>query len=539
MIARDLAFAGMSLVLAGSTPAMSAGHAPSQASGPLGVTALAGKYTGAGVTIGVISDSFNNPNCDPVMGPGQCATTADQDISSGNLPGPGNPNADTTPVTVLQDGNFKGQQDQGRAMLQIIYGLAPKARLCFATYGNGSMVSFAQAIASLASAAGCKANVIVDDGVVSGNSFFADDQDTAAVNQAVAEGVVYVSAAGDLGPALYDGTFKVVPDAVARAGTFGNLDLSQVPPSLTAGGFHDFSTSGAPQISFTTGSDGVLSFGWDDLPSPANPSADYHLLIFDANGNYRADLGPFDSGPLQSVFIGDVPSQIVISLGTPATATSATRLRLLGFPFVTSGLPSQTSAPSISGHMAAAGGISVAAYRCDLSAPESVDSLGPYINAFDASGNRRAVAETRLKPDLAGVDGLDATFAVPGSADSDHDGFPNAFGSSIAAASVAAVAALTIEASGGAATPAQVASWLKQSASHASTWSASDGYGYVNAVQATALAAASRPIVVDPPLNPPPPVASAGCGTAGSLAPLWMLAALAFSLLRARRLRRH
>jgi hypothetical protein len=519
------AVAAMLLAWAGSAQQVSAaGHAPSQASGPLGVTALAGKYTGGGVTIGVISDSFSNPNCD--TGIGQCATTAAQDIASGNLPGPGNPNGDTTPVVVIQDGHFKGQQDMGRAMLQIIYGLAPKARLCFATAG-ASQASFADAITSLASATGpCKANVIVDDGFVGDEgSFFSDGMAAAAINQAVAAGVTYISAAYDLGPAFYEATFRAVPDSVARSGTFGNLKLSQVPAALTAGGFHDFSTTGVPQLSFTVSPIGLADFslGWDD-PDPTKLSADYQFLVFDADGNYRADLGPIgaDKPPIETLILdAPGPYQIAISLASPATSGTATRLRIID-DFVqddhratVDGLPVQPSAPSLFGHAAASTSIAVSSYRSDLTAPEPFNSLGPFTNVFDASGNRLATPEMRLKPDVAGVDGLDLTFAVFSSADYDHDGFPNAFGSSFSAATVAAVAALTIQAARGTATPAQVSSWLKRSASHSSTWAAADGYGYVNAVRATGLAASegSR--------------ASTGCSTSASTGALWMFAAFA------------
>ena len=62
-------------------------------------------YMGAGIRIGVLSDSYNS------LG------TANADVLSGDLPGTGNPDGDTIPVTVLQD--IKGGSDEGRAMLQV------------------------------------------------------------------------------------------------------------------------------------------------------------------------------------------------------------------------------------------------------------------------------------------------------------------------------------------------------------------------------------------------------------------------------------
>lgn len=470
-------------------------HAPSQASDPLGVTALAGRYTGAGVTIGVISDSFAHCTSG-------CTTVA-ADVAAGNLPGPGNPNGDTTPVVVVQEGTDAGDTAEGRAMLQIIYGLAPKAKLCFATIG-GTQTSFANAIASLASTSGtCKANIIVDDIFFDDEPFFSDGTVGAAVNQAAAAGVTYVSSGGNLTPALYDGTFNPVSDTAARAGTFGNLKLSQVPPALTAGGFHDFSTTNAQELSFTltpNGSDAFINFQWDDPFVAARISADYNLLVFDAAGNYRADLSGIDKNtstgePLELVNLplAGGPYQVAISLAAPATASTARHLRLIDDDTgpTTAGLPAQVFSPSIFGHAAAAGSIAVSSYfHGDLTAPEDFNSYGPFTNLFDSAGNRLATAESRLKPEVSGLDGLDTTFFPSGAGnDSDADGFPNLFGDTASASTVAAVAALSIQAAGGTATPAQVASWLTRSASHAGLWAAPDGFGYINAVRATTLAA--------------------------------------------------
>ena len=69
------------------------------------------------------------------------------DIATGDLPGAGNPFGNTEPVVVLQDS--PGGTDEGRAMLQIVHDMAPKARLGFAT-ANGGEVNFANNIRALA-----------------------------------------------------------------------------------------------------------------------------------------------------------------------------------------------------------------------------------------------------------------------------------------------------------------------------------------------------------------------------------------------------
>ena len=75
---------------------------------------------GTGVTVGVLSDSVNQFN-------GGLADST----STGNLP--------TNPgVNVLQDGPA-GSTDEGRAMLENIYDIAPGAGLAFATAGGGDL----------------------------------------------------------------------------------------------------------------------------------------------------------------------------------------------------------------------------------------------------------------------------------------------------------------------------------------------------------------------------------------------------------------
>ena len=72
--------------------------------------------TGSGVTVGVLSDSFN------------CKGGAAVDVATNDL----------SPVTVLQeDPGCSSGTDEGRAMLQIVHDVAPGAGLLFATDQGG------------------------------------------------------------------------------------------------------------------------------------------------------------------------------------------------------------------------------------------------------------------------------------------------------------------------------------------------------------------------------------------------------------------
>src|ERR1044072_4047162 len=81
-----------------------------------------GGVDGSGITVGVMSDSYDT-NAAP--------NSAALDVSTGDLPGAGNPFGNTEPVVGLED--FPARTDEGRAMLQIVHDIAPKAKLGFAT----------------------------------------------------------------------------------------------------------------------------------------------------------------------------------------------------------------------------------------------------------------------------------------------------------------------------------------------------------------------------------------------------------------------
>ena len=136
----------------------------------------ASNANGAGIKVGVLSDSFND------LG----GYASDQ--ANGALPS----------VQVLADLS-SGGTDEGRAMLQIVHDMAPKARLGFAT-ANGGQLNFANNIRSLAglpgaphAVSGFKADVIVDDIIYLDEPMFQDGIIAQAVDEVVAKGVSYFS----------------------------------------------------------------------------------------------------------------------------------------------------------------------------------------------------------------------------------------------------------------------------------------------------------------------------------------------------------
>ena len=137
---------------------------------------------GAGVTVGVISDSFAS-----ITEP----TSEADDVRTGDLPGPGNPCGRETPVNVIKDVATETGSDEGRAMAQIVHDLAPGADLAFATAWDG-MFDFADQIRALKVLAG--ADVIVDDIGYPEEPFFQDGPLSAAIKNVTDQGGLYFTA---------------------------------------------------------------------------------------------------------------------------------------------------------------------------------------------------------------------------------------------------------------------------------------------------------------------------------------------------------
>lgn len=234
------------------------------------INRLPGGINGRGITVGVMSDSFD------VEG---SITTAADDVLSGDLPGPGNPLGNAEPVVVLQEGD-PGDTDEGRAMAQIVHDVAPKARLGFAT-ANGGEVNFANNIRALAGFAdapnaqpGFRADIIVDDIIYPAEPMFQDGIIAQAVDDVAAAGVAHFSSAGNRsGSESYDSMVRIVPGtADSMAGT--NLDFSGVDPALYAGGFHDFDAGPGRDIAQTIQADGgsLIVFQWNEPFDPQPPT---------------------------------------------------------------------------------------------------------------------------------------------------------------------------------------------------------------------------------------------------------------------------
>jgi hypothetical protein len=156
---------------------------------------------GAGVTVGVISDSYDSAT--EALGGGPVATHAATDEVTNDLPGPGSTcSGQQAAVNVVAEApasETSGHTDEGRAMLQVVHDIAPHAKLAFAT-ALSSELEFARNIERLAepvSAGGAGAKVIVDDVGYLSEPFYQDGPVAVAIQKVTEAGVTYLSAAGN------------------------------------------------------------------------------------------------------------------------------------------------------------------------------------------------------------------------------------------------------------------------------------------------------------------------------------------------------
>lgn len=256
---------GVASVAQALKPYTKVGRATSQGVQAQRVDRVPPGIDGRGITVGALSDSFDTAT--ESLSGGRLKVHAADDIRTGDLPAEG--------VTVIEDDPSPGTTDEGRAMLQIIHDVAPRAKECFAT-AEGGQVNFANNIRALAARTGpCKADVVVDDVGYFGEPVFGDGVISDAVDDVTAQGVQYFSSAGNgNSQQAYAAPLRLV--GTDRPGDGSNIKLSRVDPSLYQGGFQDFDPGAGVDVAMDQalgfdGKDlgtGIVDLQWDDPVDP-------------------------------------------------------------------------------------------------------------------------------------------------------------------------------------------------------------------------------------------------------------------------------
>lgn len=460
---------------------------------------------GAGLKVGVLSNSFN-AGVQPTV-----PTNASQDVASGALPGPGNPCGYLKPVQVLAEGPAPGTDDEGRAMLQEVHGVAPGAELMFAT-GVVSKTSMADNIFALATAG---AKIIADDIQFPEEPMFQDGIIANAVTAVVASGVSYFSAAMN-NNAILPGTTNNVASwetpAYRPMACPASVNAIIGLPTPTC---MDFATSGpadntagftlAPGASITP----VLQ--WAVPQSGSALAAQFFYMVVDPNSSdaILALGGPAFPGVPAAIGSGytnppqlGVDKQVAVAIGRLDSGTDALRLKYVmtdDGAFQPTAVEYPVSAggdivgPSIFGHNGTAAAMTTAAVPYNsTTTPEPFSNRGPNTLYFEpVSGGTPsaslAAPQVLAKPDFTATDGVCTTMLEVPFATGLGPSCPYRFyGTSATGPNAAGVTALLLQAVPGL-TPAQVRTVLASTASPISGGSLySTGAGLINANAAIA-----------------------------------------------------
>lgn len=446
-----------------ATPIASAGAAENQADQALRadlarLLAPIGEFDGTGITIGILSDSFDaEAFSDPDILPEDTQYAAD--VAAGELP-PG--------IEVLSD--FAGGSDEGRAMAQLIHDIAPGAELLFHTAFAG-VADFADGILELAAAG---ADIIVDDVFYTSEAVYQDDIIAQAVDEVFDQGVAFFSAAGNFARKAYESAFLPL-----GAGTINGdpITLHDWNPDAGFDFFNDFTLGFGETI--------TLSLHWDEPSARASgasgnsASTDLAVGIVNAAANtlYAASTqvnvggNAYDFLSFQNSFAltGSENLALIVysedgSLTPPPSVFKLTELDLADFA------PQwDTDTGASQGHSSAEGALSVGAAHwlatpdanrvpggfasVDPAVLQSFSSAGGSPIWFEPDGTRLPAPDFRARVDVTGADGGETSFFGTGdgidpslSPNFEPTTFPNFFGTSAAAPSVAALAAILLEA---------------------------------------------------------------------------------------------
>lgn len=402
--------------------------------------------TGAGTAVLIISDSFDRKG----------GYAADQ--LSGDLPaGVVVVDESTRPIGDLVD--------EGRAMAQLVFDIAPGAKLYFHSADNQTTLadyldsSDGDGFAVDAAAAGITRLVAVDDINFFNTPFFQNSLVGKAVNAAATDAVhsqvSYFSSAGNHS----NKSFEIA------APQFGG-DLSLLDFDASAG------TDRRQRLTIAAQSSATIVLQWANPWGAADNDLDFYVLVGADEASavrhptLKSETNNITTGnPIESISIvnpnaGPVTFWLEIQRNRDnedSGKTFTADIKYVAFGNTITVDEQATNSPTIVGHNAAEGALAVgAAPFFDHSTPESFTSVGPTRFLFNDS-NAPIAPLIRQTPGITGVDGSSTTVA----------GFGNFFGTSAAAPNVAAVAALMLE--GDALSPPQVFAQLTSTANDIST----------------------------------------------------------------------
>jgi hypothetical protein len=442
--------------------------------------------TGAGIKIGIISDSFD------AQGP----TVLAQEEADGDLP---------SSVTILSDD--RSGTDEGRAIAEVIHAAAPGAQIYFAAAGN-TQADFAASVASLEAAG---VNIIVDDITYYDEPFFQLGSATqVAVGDAVASGIDYFTAASNEGGAYYQTTIALTASTVSLP--FINGSGSRFPGHGSTSQVYavDFGSTAAVSsydnedylqaVSVAAGTTVDIDLQWTQpFQSISGTGSAYSLSLYVYNSTLTrlvasATGNVTGSDPVQTLEVDNAGNstatyELAIVWSSGSNPTGDTLKYILYGSYTASGevatiedSAAGTGSGTVTGHELVSTANTVGATNsANPTTPESFSSYGPGIIYDSVSGT---VLSTPLEA-------AKVNFVAPDDIATSVSGFSAFYGTSAAAPDAAAVAALMLQANPNLDT-GEVTTLLEETASAISGNTLQTGAGLVNADAAVAAAIGSQ-----------------------------------------------
>ncbi len=397
---------------------------------------------GTGTTVGIVSDSYDIAQ--------SAHTRAVDDVTAGALPGPTNPCGHTAPVNVLDDSAPASfATDEGRAMAQIVHGLAPGAKIVFAT-GCCTQEKMASNIIALA---GSGAKIIVDDLSFLSEPVYQDGPIADAIAKVRSEGVTYFSATGN-------NNIRIGGHDVGSYETpkYRSMVCPLPAPYVDC---HNFAASGTPDFKYglTIAPKAAVIYALQWAQPWFGVTTDLDLVAFDdagkvvgysdaTNTGSNGTQTPFELVPIANA--SSAPLHVNLVVGRITGADVRFKLSALHTPFGaivsvdrTTSYGGDVVGPTVFGHDGSANTISVGAINYQATtAPEPFSSRGPVAHLFapvdgTKPGATLASPQVIAKPDVVASDCVRTTFF------GDFDGHNFRFcGTSAAAPHAAAIAAL-------------------------------------------------------------------------------------------------
>ena len=356
--------------------------------------------SGAGIDVGVISDSINR------VGGGIADSQATGDLPANTF--------------VIKDG-LPGDLDEGRAMAEIIFDEAPGLnRILFASGTNLGPVDKADSINQLVANG---SDVIADDIFYLQEPFFQDGVVAKAADAAKAAGVPYFASAGNRARQSYESSYR------------------------DSGGKHDFDPGPPTDIrscfsgTVPTGRFILVALGWDEPVGGVSTDLDLQLTtsagVPIGTPGLTDNITTGDPKEIASFSNAGPPIQVCVEISRFAGAGTPLMKWIEFDNFTPTPVPEfNTASDTINPDAASAqGALAVAAVnQADpgLDTPESFSSRGPKTRLFAPDGTRLATPLVLAKPQLAAADAVSTT--VPG--------FATFSGTSAAAPSAAGIATI-------------------------------------------------------------------------------------------------